>query len=69
MESLGYPGRFCSVGTSVAATWTFHTGCVYDWMLPYSGCHNETDRSGQAIIRTEATAVLTQYSGTVLFVW
>ena len=29
MESLGYPERVRSVGTSVAATWTFQAGCVY----------------------------------------
>ena len=30
MESLGYSERVHSVGTSVAATWTFQTDCVYD---------------------------------------
>jgi len=30
VERLGYPERFCSVGTSVVATWTFETGCMYD---------------------------------------
>ena len=30
MESLGYPERVRSVGTSVAATWTFQAGCMYD---------------------------------------
>ena len=30
MENLGYPERVRSVGTSVAATWTFQTCCMYD---------------------------------------
>jgi len=30
VESLGYPEHVCGVGTSVAATWTFQTGCMYD---------------------------------------
>ena len=30
VESLGYPERVRSVGTSVAATWKFQAGCVCD---------------------------------------
>ena len=30
MESLEYPEHVHGVSTSVAATWTFQAGCVYD---------------------------------------
>ena len=30
MGSLGYPERVRGVGTSVAATWTFQAGCMYE---------------------------------------
>jgi len=30
VESLGYPERVRSFGMSVAATWTFQPGCLYD---------------------------------------
>jgi len=30
VESFGYPEHVRGVGTSMAATWMFQAGCVYD---------------------------------------